>query len=135
MKKLAVALLLCLCAACSSQEYGYPMHFETLLNDRSILAFDVTFYMGDEEGLEEIKKKAEQLEYGMRIILTQRTPDQIDTPKRIKSVVRKICDSQMTKKVDDLEVTNLILRRYRGLSGYEEVQPKESISRKGLTGQ
>ncbi|SCY74623.1 hypothetical protein [Desulfoluna spongiiphila] len=134
LKKLGLILLVFACTACSSQEYSYPVHFETLLNDHSILTFDVTVVMKNEKGLEELKKKVAQVEYGMRIVLTQRHPDQIDTPKRIKSVMRKICESQMANRVDRFDVTQMRLRRYVGGAKYVDEGPK-GISRKGLTGQ
>ena len=134
MKKMGLIMLFLMCTACSSQEYSYPVHFETLLNDRSILTFDVNITMGDEEGLDELKKKIEQVEYGMRIILTKRHPDQVDNPKRIKSVMRKLCESQMVHRVDSFDVTNMVLKRYVGFSRYEE-QKKGEVNRKGLTGQ
>ncbi|VFQ46640.1 hypothetical protein [Desulfoluna butyratoxydans] len=133
-KKLGLILLLFACTACSSQEYSHPVHFETLLNDHSILTFEVTVVMKSEKGLEELKKKLAQVEYGMRIVLTQRRPDQIDTPKRIKSVMRKICESQMANRVERFDVTQMRLRRYVGGAKYVEEGPT-SINRKGLTGQ
>ncbi len=127
--------MLCfLCMACSSKEYSYPLHFETLLNDHSILVFDMTIMMNDEEGIKELKKKIAQVEYGLRIVLTQRNPTQVNVPKRIKSVMRKICKSQMTSRVKSLDVTSMTLRRYVGASKYVDETPK-GISRKGLTGQ
>jgi len=134
IKKMGMIMLLFVCAACSSQEYSYPVHFETLLNDHSIIAFDVTIVMRSEKGLEELKKKVAQVKYGMRIVLIQRRLDQIDTPKRIKSVMRKICESQMSHRVDRFDVTLMKLRRYVGGGKYVDEGPK-GISRKGLTGQ
>lgn len=134
MKIMGLAVLVSLCAACSSAEYMYPLHFETVLNDRSILAFDVNIIMRDAKGLEELKKKVAQVEYGMRIVMTQRGPDQIDTPKRIKSVMRKICESQMASRVVRLDVIDMNLRRYAMGGHYVKEVPK-GISRKGLTGQ
>ena len=134
MKKIGAIILLFMCLACSSQEYSYPLHFETLLNDRSILTFDVNIIMGDDEGLEELKKKIAQVEYGMRIIFTKRHPDQVDNPKRIKSVMRKLCGSLMQHRVGSFDVTNMTLKRYLGFSKYEEVK-QDRVSRKGLTGQ
>jgi len=134
LKKLGLIMLFFVCSACSSQEYSYPVHFETLLNDHSILVFDVTIVMGSETGLEELKKKVAQVEYGLRIVLTQRRPDQIATPKRIKSVMRKICESQMANRVDRFDVTQMRLRRYVGGAKYVDEGPK-GINRKGLTGQ
>ncbi|BCS95846.1 hypothetical protein DSLASN_14780 [Desulfoluna limicola] len=134
LKKMGLVMLLFACTACSTQEYSYPVHFETLLNDRSILTFDVKIIMNDEEGLEELKKKVEKVEYGMRIILTQRHPDQVSSPKRIKSVMRKICESQMVHRVESFDVTNMKLKRYVGYSRYEE-DNQGGVSRKGLTGQ
>lgn len=134
MKKMGLVVLLFVCVACSSQEYSYPVHFETFLNDRSILTFDVNIIMGDEEGLSELKKKIAQVEYGMRIIFTKRHPDQVDNPKRIKSVMRKLCESQMVHRVNSFDVTNMQLKRYIGFSRYEEVK-RNGVSRKGLTGQ
>lgn len=134
IKKIGLIMLLLMCSACSSQEYSYPVHFETLLNDRSILTFDVNIIMGDQEGLDELKKKIGQVEYGLRIILTKRSPVQVDNPKRIKSVMRKLCESQMAHRVDSFDVTNMKLKRYVGFSKYEE-EKKGEVSRKGLTGQ
>lgn len=134
MKIMGLAVLVFLCAACSSTEHMYPLHFETVLNDRSILVFDVNIIMRDEKGLEELKKKMAQVKYGMRIVMTQRSPRQIDTPKRIKSVMRKICESQMVSRVDRLDVVDMKLRHYVGGAKYVDEVPK-GISRKGLTGQ
>ncbi|MCG8471975.1 MAG: hypothetical protein MI742_08975 [Desulfobacterales bacterium] len=133
--KIGALFLLLTLTACSSQDYVYPLHFETLLKDRSILSFDVTIYMKSEEGLEELKKKLKQVRYGMRLILIQRYPDQVDSPKRIKSVIRKLCKSQIRNGVDHLEITDFSLKRYMGLSGYIKDGKGSSISRKGLTGE
>ena len=134
LKKIGFVFLLFLISACTTQEYSYPVHFETVLNDRSILIFDVNVIMDDQAGLDEIKKKIEQVEYGMRIVFTQRRPDQVSRPKRIKSVMRKICDSQMKSRIDRLEVNNMRLKRYIGYDQYKEDGPK-TVNRRGLTGQ
>ncbi len=132
-------LFLGIIVACSSQEYSYPLHFQTSLNDQSILSFDVAIFMADQAGLEEIERKSAQVEYGMRIILSQRSLAQVAVAKRVKSVIRKICDSQMTHGVQRVDITNMKLQRYMGFSNYEEVNPgvfgKKGVNRKGLTGQ
>ena len=134
--KAALALLLLTMVACSSQEHAYPMHFETLLKDRSILSFDATIYMKNGEGKKELQKKIKQVKYGLRLILIQRTPDQVQTPKRVKSVMRKLCKSQMENRLDHVEITGFTLKRYMGLSGYiKDSKDKSKISKRGLTGQ
>ena len=139
IKKIVFSLWFLGMVACSSQDYSYPLYFQTTLNDQSILSFNVAIIMDDQAGLDEIEKKSAQVEYGMRIILSQRSLDQVASPKRVKSVIRKICDSQVTHGVARMDITSMKLERYLGPSNYEEVMyrglVRKGMSRKGLTGQ
>ena len=98
-------------SSCADNEIVYRLGCSSPLKDNSVLNFDLELTLADQAGFAEVKSKREKLRLGARIIMVHRYPNQINGSMRIRTVMRKIINSQIDAEVIRVSVKNINIRK------------------------
>lgn len=102
---------LLLFSSCADNHFIYKTTYTAPLKDNSVLSFDLEATVENKEGLDELDHKREKLEHAVRIMMVLRYPSQVNNTLRIKSLLRKIFNSQLEAEVTGITVKNIHIEK------------------------
>jgi flagellar basal body-associated protein FliL len=95
--------------ACGHKVYMYEFSGSAILKDKSVVNFEIQVEFKNKQGVKEITEKMDKVNHAIRIILVQRSKEQIDRKSRLVSVASKIFKSQLTEPVKRITVTDFVI--------------------------
>lgn len=111
MRQYLMVLFICLAIwGCGPELYKYEFSGSAILKDKSVVNYGLQVEFKNKYGVDEIKDKQDKINHAIRIILVQRSKEQIDRQSRLVSVVSKIFKSQLTEPVARITVTDFDIK-------------------------
>lgn len=97
--------------ACSGNQYPHTFSSSAILKDKYIASYEIKIDFESQKGIDEFIEHQDRIAHAIRIILVQRSSDQLESKARLWSVANKVLKSQLKEPFIKMTVESLTINK------------------------